>query len=106
MALLPSAKATPDRILMESDNYARLTDIFGVPRQETKDLEGTIVSVLDIEIDTNLFTTRLQHDELHKKCELSAPALNKQRMTLLGVQMLTCFLSFCAKAVRLGLVFM
>ncbi len=55
MALLLPIKAPPKRIRMKNNNYARLTDIFEISRQEIKDLEETLVSVLGGEVDTNIF---------------------------------------------------
>ena len=86
---------------MKNNNNARFTDILGILWHDTKDLEGTVVPVFDIKVDTNLFTTRLSRDKLHKACEFSASVLKKQRMTLFEAKTLTGFLSFCAKVVRL-----
>lgn len=90
---------------MKSDNYALLTNIFGILPQETKDLEGTAVSVVGIKIDANFFMVKLPHDKLHRTCELSSATLNKQSMRLLEAKKLNCFLSFCDKesVLRLGI---
>lgn len=85
MALLPAVEATPDRIGMESNQYARFTGIFGIPRKERKDLERTEVPVFGIEVNKNLFITCLSRNKLHKACELSAAVSNKQSITLLKV---------------------
>lgn len=86
--------------------YNNLTDCLGIPRNESKDAEGTIVSVLGIELDTNLFTARLPEKKLHRAIEATKAALIQQSLTLREAQSLTGFLSFCARAVRLGWVFM
>lgn len=82
MALLPAIDAKHDKIRIESNNYAHLTDIFGILRQETKDLERTVVHVFSIEVDTNLFTGRFLLDKIYNIYELIKTALNKWSMML------------------------
>ena len=90
---------------MESNNYPRLRGILEILQQKTKDLEETIIPVFGIEVDTNVFTTRLLFDKLHKIFELSETELKKSSITLCETQLLTSFLSFFAKEVRLGKIF-
>ncbi len=70
MASLPAVEATPDRIWIKINNYTRLTDIFGILWQEIKDLEGTVVSVLAIKVDTNLFNRAYPTTSLTKHLSL------------------------------------
>lgn len=86
---------------MDSNNYTFLIDILGIPQYGTKDIEGTVVPVFGIEIDMNLFTLRFLRDNLYKVCELALAILNKKSIILFKSLMTTCFLSFCAKVVRL-----
>lgn len=105
VALLPEVETTFDIIRMESNNYPRLRGILEILQQKTKDLEETIIPVFGIEVDTNVFTTRLLFDKLHKIFELSETELKKSSITLCETQLLTSFLSFFAKEVRLGKIF-
>lgn len=102
MALLPAIKATLDRIRMKSNNYTYLTDIPGIPRHETKDLEGTIGSIFGINIDTNLFTTHFLLNKLYEIYELASTTRNTKRIILFEAQTLTGFPLFCAKVMHLG----
>lgn len=79
MSLLPVVKDTPDKIRIFSNNHSRLTDILGIPRKKTKDLEGTAVLAFNIEIDTNHFVERLLRDKSHRKCELIAAMFNETK---------------------------
>ena len=101
MVFLPTIEATPNKIRMDSNNYIFLTEILGMPQQETKDIEGTVVSVFGIEVDMNLFKLRFPRNNLHKVCELAVAILNKKSIILFKAWMMTRFLSFCAKVVRL-----
>ena len=102
VAFFPAVEATFDRIRIKSNNYACLIDILEIPQQEIKNLEGTLVPIFGIEVDTNLFTMRLTSDILYKVCELSVSASNKKSITVLEAETLIGLLSFNAKVVRLG----
>ncbi len=64
-------EAMPDITRMEKDNYAYLMDIFGLPRQKTKDLIRTEVSVSGIEVGINFLITLNQNKELRKSSEMT-----------------------------------
>lgn len=68
---------------MKYDNYAHFMDIFGILRWETKYLEGILVLVFDIAMDTNFFTTRFSNVKFNKVFELATSMLNKKSLTLL-----------------------
>lgn len=53
-------------------------DIFGIPRQEAKDLEETVVAVLDIKVSTTIFTLRFQRNKIYKVCELAEAIFKKE----------------------------
>ena len=91
---------------LEQNAYIRLINIFGVPRNNSKDVKGCIVDVFEIEIDTTSFTARLPEVKLHKAITLTAHILSYELVSLMDMQSLVGFLSFCAKAVQLGRVFM
>lgn len=101
MAFLSEIEATLDRIWMKSNNHARFTEIFAILEQETKNIEGTIVSVFGIEVDTNFFTGLFFRNKLYKAFVLAAAMLNKQSMTLLEAETLTSFLFCYVKVVYL-----
>lgn len=83
-----------------------MTDLLGIPRNNSKDAEGTQVVVFGIEIDTKSFTARLPNEKLNKAIKATGKVLAKQSATFLDIQSLVGFLSFCSQAVRLGRVFM
>lgn len=105
MALLLAVKVTPDEIWNESNNYTFFIDILEIPRQKPKDLEQSVIPVLGIKVNTNIFTFRILRNKLHEECHLVIAELNKQSRTFLKIKLLTEFLCFCAKKIRLGGVF-
>ncbi len=61
-----------------------------------------MISVFDIEVDTNLFITRLLCNKLYMEFELSDTELNQHSMMLFNAKILIGFVSFCAKVMWLG----
>ena len=86
--------------------YRSLTDVLGIPRNESKDYEGTVVEVLEIEIDSNLFEARLPTKKLRRALSSAAAALKADTLSLHETDTLAGFLSFYNRVVRLGRVFM
>lgn len=104
--ILEATAATAANLESHETGYKLLTDCLGIPRQEAKDLTGTVIPVFGIEIDTNLFEARIPKDKLDKARKATGDTLAKESLTLHEAQSLTGFLSFCAQAVQLGWVFM
>ena len=77
-----------------------------MPRNDRKDAEGTTVTALGIEIDTTLFVARLPEDKLFRARALTTKMLLQHAVSLSELQSLTGLLSFAAKVVRLGWIFM
>lgn len=106
IAILPAIEATPGRVQKISDDYVQLTDCLGIPRNDSKDQQGTLVKVLGIEIDTTKLTARLPLDKLQRAKTLSTAALAQTSLSYHDAQSLAGFLSFCTKVVPLGRIFM
>ena len=87
-------------------NYIELTDMLGIPRNDAKDSEGTVVEILGIELDTTKLEARLPIEKLERAISLSAKALSAATLTLLDAERLTGFLNFCSQVIRLGRAFM
>ena len=104
--IVQASLATPYYLRCHEEGYKLLTNSLGVPRQESKDCTGTLVSVLGIEIDTNLFIAQIPKEKLEKAKSATGDALSKDSLTLHELQSLTGFFSFCAQVVQLGWVFM
>lgn len=90
----------------EREAYIRLTDVIGIPRNNLKDFKAVIVIVFGIEVDTTKFIARVPKDRLEQAQKATSKTLASDSVALLDIQSLVGFLSFCAKAVRLGWVFM
>ncbi len=76
MVFLTVIEGTPDRILMEKENYVRLKEIFSLPGQKTKDSIRTGVSVFGIEVDTSSLITLNQRNKLQKLSEMAITELD------------------------------
>ncbi len=95
-----------ERLMAEANAYIWLTDLLGLPRNNSKDCQGTLVTVFGIEVDTSSFTARLSQDKLEKAILVSSKVLSPKTGSYIDIQSLDEFLSFCSQAVTLGRVFM
>ena len=95
-----------DHLEQIDHEYRSLTDVLGIPRNKSKDCQGTVIEVLGIELDSNLFEARLPPEKLHRAISSSSAALESGSLTLLEADTLAGFLSFCSQVVRLGRAFM
>ena len=50
------------KIRDESEVYTQLTDHLGVPRNEKKDRQATVISIFDIEVDPSTLTMRMPEE--------------------------------------------
>lgn len=100
------AESSSERLEFEANAYIWLTDLLGLPRNDSKDCQGTVVIVFGIEIDTSLFTACLPRDKLEKAIKATLKVLSQKVVSFSNIQSLVGFLSFCFQAVRLGRVFM
>ena len=62
---------------METD-YITITDILGIPRKNNKNKLGSIISVLGLEIDSNLFTLQVPEDKMKRAFKATSQALQLQ----------------------------
>jgi len=79
--------------------YKKITDILGIPRNESKDQLGTVLTVLGLEVDTNLFTLWVPEDKLAQAYKATAQALSLDSITRKEIEIVVGFLGFCAPAV-------
>ncbi len=86
--------------------YNWVTNLLGIPRNDSKDVERTQVIMFAIKIDTRKFTAKLPDKKLEKAVKANSKVLAEQSVTFLDIQSLVGFLSFCSQALRLETVFM
>jgi Reverse transcriptase (RNA-dependent DNA polymerase) len=103
---LPRSQATHQAIQQFHDEYRVFTDALGIPRNDKKDAQGTCVTILGIEIDTVALTARLPREKMDRAQNAAAHALTHKGVTLLQIQQLAGFLSFCSEVVQLGRIYM
>ncbi len=90
----------------EAKAYIWLTDLLGMPQNDWKDRERTVVEVFGIEVDTSKFTARPPKGKLEKTKNTTSKILGQKSVSFIDIQSLVGFLWFCSQAVRLGCVFM
>ena len=99
-------KVMLNRIWIKSNNYGSLTDIFEIFQRKSEDFDKTIVLVLGLKANTNLFMMQLLFDKFYKADVWLIALLHKENITWLEREMMIGFLSFCAKMIPFDRVFM
>ena len=87
---------SPERSVAEANAYIWLTDLLGLLRNNSKDCQGTVVTVFGIEVDTPSFTARLPRDKLEKAILASSKVLSQKAVSYIDIQSLVGFLFFCS----------
>jgi hypothetical protein len=82
--------------------YIPLTDALGIPRNDSKDAAGTVVSVLGVEIDTTLLQARMPRDKLARASSEAALLLQLDRVSHKALQRVIGFLQHCSMVICLG----
>ena len=85
-----------------AQTYIEVTDELGVPRNDSKDAEGTEVIVLGYTIDTALMEIRLSEEKQEKALIQINAALYHGSLSLYQAQQLSGRLSWSAVVIRLG----
>lgn len=104
--VIPASEVSSVRLHLDIQAYDELMVLLGMPNNGSKEEQGTVVIVFGIEIDTENFIARLPSEKLEKVRKATSAALASASISLLDIRSLIGYLSFCAKAVRLGRVFM
>ncbi len=78
--------------------YIQVTDLLGMPRNDSKNCRGTEVSIFGIKVDTTTFTARLPQDKLERVIKKTGEVLDdpSNSISYLNIQSLVGFLSFCS----------
>lgn len=85
MAVFTAAQASTNQTRHARIAYNWVTDLLGIPRNDLKDAEGTLVIVFRIEIDTRNIIARLPNDKLEKAVKVTSKVLAKQSVTFLKI---------------------
>ncbi len=105
IAVFKAKEASTERIKAEAKSYIWLTDLLGIPRNDSKDREDKLVEVFGIGVDTSKFTARLTKEKLEKAKNTTSKILEQKSVSFIDIQSLVGFLLFYSQAVRLGCVF-
>lgn len=92
-------------IQQKAKDYIKLTDLLGVPRNDSKDAVGQVVPVFGYIIDSLLFEMRIPQGKLETILQLVDLHLSKRGATLHEIQVLAGYLSWASPAIQLGWVF-
>ncbi len=85
VAVFLAVQTTDQRMKWENRAYNWITDLLGIPRNESKDGEGIQITVFGIEIDTSTFITRLLAEKLDKAVKATAKILTEKFVRLLKI---------------------
>lgn len=103
ISILPSSVGDVSKALAAFNTvYIPLTDALGIPRNDSKDAAGTVVSVLGVEIDTTLLQARMPRDKLARASSEAASLLRLDRVSHKALQRVVGFLQHCSMVIRLG----
>jgi hypothetical protein len=83
-------------------NYISITNMLGIPRNDTKNQLGTVITVLGLEVDTDHFTLRVPEEKMRRAFLAASRSLQQDSITRKEMEALAGFLGFCAPAVQLG----
>ena len=100
IAIIPAA--SQHTIPKINTEYKKITDILGISRNQSKDQLGTVLTVLGLEVDTNLFTLQVPEDKLAQAYKATAQTLSLDSITRKEIEIVAGFLGFCAPVVQLG----
>ena len=85
--------------------YKSLTNILDIPRNESKNYEDTVIKMLEIKIDFNLFKARLSAEKLRRALSFAIVTLKTSILFLYETDTLAGFFFFYNRIVRFGRVF-
>ncbi len=95
-----------ERLEAKVNTYIWLTDILGLPQNNSKDCQKIVIIVFGIEIDISLFIAYILQDKLKKVIGDMLKVLSQKAVSFINIKSCVRYFSFCSQAVRLGLVFM
>lgn len=106
MYVIPASEVSSEKLQSDIQDYDELMVLLVMPNNGPKEEQGTVVIVFEIEIDIVNLIARLLLEKLEKIRSATLAALPLASIRLLDIRSLIKYLSFCAKAVCLGRVFM
>ncbi len=85
IAIFTATQAMSNRMRQEARAYVWVTDLLGIPRNDSKDREGTQITVFGIEVNTSSFTARLPPEKLEKAIKATTKVLAEQSVSFLDI---------------------
>ncbi len=76
---------SPKRLVAKANAYIGLTDLLGLPRNDSTDCQVTVVTVFGIELDTSSFTARHPQDKLEKAILASSKVLSQKAVSYIDI---------------------
>lgn len=69
----------------ENKAYVQLTHLLGVPRNNSKNAQGTAIVVFGIEIDISCFTAQIPKEKLEKATRATAKVLGRKSVSFIDM---------------------
>ena len=104
MAAFP-ASTSEIELQYAREQFNEMAGALGIPDKEKKRLEGKVLEMLGLLINTSDMTVSIPSEKLSRIVRLTAQYKKSREMTLKQAESLGGLLSFCAVAVQLGWVF-
>ena len=104
--VVPPSLCSPEHLQKLHQEYNEITEVLGVPQNKTKDMEGTVIPVFGIEVDTTEMIARVPLDKISRVQSMCSSVLEHKSMSLHNAQKLAGLLSFCSQVVQLGWVYL
>ncbi len=74
-----------EKWVAEANAYIWLTDLLSIPRNDSKDCQGIVVTVFGIEVDTPSFMTRSPRDKLEKAILALSKVLSQKAVSYIDI---------------------
>ena len=82
-AVFKVKEASTEKIEVEAKAYIWLTDLLGMPRNDSRTREGKVVEVFRMEVDTSKFTVRLPKKKLEKAKNTTSKILEQKSVSFI-----------------------
>ena len=106
MLVIPVPQATTTFLEAIRNQWIAITDFLGIPRNDSKDIEGRTVTILGYEVDTDKLEARIPNSKKERISQLCSELLTQSFVSLGDARRLAGLLNFCASVVQLGRVYL
>src|SRR5947207_345982 len=96
----------PEKVQVAANDFSETCETMGFAIEQRKNIEGTLVDFLGLEIDTTVMEARLPPDKHKRALALVTDILRRKSIPFHVLEKLLGFLSFCCAVIPLGRPFL